>query len=92
MRESDIVDAIRKYLKTVDGCFFWKEHGGMYGTAGIPDIICCYKGLFIGFEVKNDIGKATKLQEAAIRKIRKCGGIAVVVRSVDEVRAVMESL
>ena len=34
MRESDIVDAIRKYLKTVDGCFFWKEHGGMYGKIG----------------------------------------------------------
>ena len=41
MRESDIVKAIMKYLKTVPGCFCWKEHGGMYGTAGIPDIIAC---------------------------------------------------
>ena len=42
--------------------------------------------------MKNDVGKATKLQEAAVRKMRKCGGIAVVVRSVDVVRAVMKSL
>lgn len=42
--------------------------------------------------LKNNIGKVTKLQEVAIRKIQMCGGIAVVVRSVDEVRAVMESI
>ena len=28
MKESDIVKAIMKYLKTVPGCFCWKEHGG----------------------------------------------------------------
>ena len=43
MKEVDIVKAIMKYLKTVPGCFCWKEHGGMYGTAGIPDIIACIK-------------------------------------------------
>ena len=58
MLEKDIVQAILKYLKTVPECFAWKEHGGMYGTAGIPDIICCYHGLFIAFEVKTEKGKA----------------------------------
>lgn len=90
MKEADIVRAILKYLKSVPGCFSWKEHGGMYGTAGIPDVICCYKGRFIGFEVKTDIGKPTELQKATIRKILACGGTALVVRSVDEVRAVIE--
>lgn len=92
MKESDIVAAIKRYLKTVEGCFFWKEHGGMYGTAGIPDLILCYKGRFIGLEVKTDDGKPTKLQEATIRKIKACGGIAAVVRSVAEVKAVIESI
>jgi len=87
MSESDIVRAILKYLKTVPGCFAWKEHGGMYGTAGIPDIIACINGHFYGFEVKTDKGRPTKLQEATIRKILKAGGTALVVRSVDEVRA-----
>ena len=60
MKESDIVKAIMKYLKTVPGCFCWKEHGGMYGTAGIPDIIACINGRFFGFETKTEDGKPTK--------------------------------
>lgn len=89
MLEKDIVKAIMKYLKTVPHCFAWKEHGGMYGTAGIPDIIACVDGRFYGFEVKTETGKPTGLQEATIRKILKAGGVAVIVRSVDEVRAVI---
>ena len=92
MKESVIVAAIIRYLKSVPGCFCWKEHGGMYGTAGIPDIICCIEGRFVGFEVKNEKGKPTKLQEATIRKIKASGGIAMVVRSVDEVKVVIADL
>lgn len=89
MKESDIVKAILRYLKSLTDCFCWKEHGGMYGTAGIPDIICCYRGRFYGFEVKTEDGEPTELQKATIRKIQKAGGTALVVRSVDEVRAVI---
>lgn len=89
MKESDIVKTILRYLKTVQNCFFWKEHGGMYGTAGIPDIIACIDGRFYGFEVKTDEGTPTKLQLATIRKINAAGGIAQVVRSVEDVKAVI---
>ena len=89
MKEVDIVKAIMRYLKTLPECFCWKEHGGMYGTAGIPDIIACIGGHFYGFEVKAEGGRPTKLQEATIRKILAAGGTALVVRSVDEVRAVV---
>lgn len=89
MAEKEIVAKILRYLKTVPSCFAWKEHGGMYGTAGIPDIIACIDGQFYAFEVKTPQGKTTKLQDAAIRKILACGGTASVVRSVDEVRAVI---
>lgn len=91
MAEADIVRSIQRYLKTVPRCFFWKEHGGMYGTAGIPDIIACINGRFFGFEVKTATGKATGLQDAAIRKINEAGGTAVVVRSVAEVKTVLET-
>lgn len=89
MSEKDIVKAIMKYLKTVPNCFCWKEHGGMYGTAGIPDIIACVDGRFYAFEVKTETGRATELQKATIRKILAAGGTALVVRSVDEVRTVV---
>ena len=91
MAEADIVRSIQRYLKTVPRCFFWKEHGGMYGTAGIPDIIACINGRFFGFEVKTVTGKTTGLQDAAIRKINEAGGTAVVVRSVVEVKTVLET-
>ena len=92
VREADVVKAIMKYLKTVPRCFFFKEHGGMYGTAGIPDIIACIDGHFFGFEVKKDVGRPTKLQEAVIKKMLAAGGTAVVVRSADEVKVVVEGV
>ena len=64
----------------------------MYGTAGIPDIIACINGKFVAFEVKTEIGKTTALQDATIRKINAAGGTAVVVRSVAEVRTIIEGL
>ena len=90
MKENDIVKAILKYLKTVPHCFAWKEHGGMYGTAGIPDIIACINGKFYAFEVKTAIGKTTALQEATIRKITSCGGYAGIVRSAEDVKRILQ--
>lgn len=89
MHEKDIVNAIMKYLKTVPNCFAWKEHGGMYGTAGIPDIIACVDGRLYAFEVKTETGKTTALQEATLRKIRVCGGKAFVVRSLHDVKTIL---
>ncbi len=89
--ERDIVRAIKNYLKTVPHCFAWKEHGGMYGTAGVPDIIACIDGHFFGFEVKTDTNEPSELQKATIKKILRAGGTALVVRSVDEVRIAVDS-
>ena len=61
----------------------------MYGTAGIPDIIACIDGRFFGFEVKTETGKPTALQETTIRKINNAGGMALVVRSVADVKAAL---
>ena len=91
MLEKDITAAIMRVLKMVPRCFAWKEHGGMYGTAGIPDVICCLDGRFFAFEVKTATGKATPLQKATLQKILASGGTAAVVRSLDEVRAILTS-
>lgn len=90
MDEKSITSKILKYLKSLPCCFAWKTHGGMYSTAGIPDIIACINGRFFAFEVKTAVGQATELQEATINKILTAGGIAAVVRSVDEVRAILD--
>lgn len=89
MKESDLIRKISEYLKTVQNLFFWKEHGGMYGTAGIPDLIVCYRGRFIAFECKVGKNTPTVLQAQTIRQIIAAGGYALVVRSVEEVRQVI---
>ena len=91
-KEKAIEKRIKEYLKTKNDLFYWKEHGGMYTTAGIPDLIVCYKGRFIALEVKTPIGKPTVLQNVAIRKINEAGGIAAIVRSVEDAKVVIESV
>jgi len=92
MTEKEIVSAIMRYLKTVPHTFCWKEHGGMYSTAGLPDIICCIGGRFIAFEVKTPSGKLSKLQEITIQKIRAAKGEAFMVTSVEEVKEILQNL
>ena len=92
VKEKTITNEILKYLKSLDNCFCWKEHGGMYGTAGIPDIICCYEGMFIGIEVKRPGGKVSKLQEVTLRKIQVAGGIALVAYNTEDVVRTIVSL
>ena len=90
MMERDVVADIKKYLITLVGdIFFWKEHGGPYGTSGIPDIICCYKGRFLGLEAKLPGGKLTELQKRTLDKINAAGGIARRVQSVDDVKVII---
>lgn len=91
MLERDIVTAIKKYLALLGSdVFFWKEHGSVYGTNGVPDIICCYKGRFLGLECKRPGGRLTELQKRAIEKINRAGGIACRVESVEDVKRVIE--
>ncbi len=89
MLERDITAVIMRILKMVPRCFAWEEHGGMYGTAGIPDVICRLDGRFFAFEVKIPDGSVTKLRERMIHRIKVVGGHAYVVRPVDDVKAVL---
>ncbi len=92
MKEKSITNRILKYLKEQPCCFAWKEHGGLYGTAGIPDILCCYKGKFVAFEVKTEKDKLSKLQEITIEKIKNAKGKAYKVTSLDEVKRILDNM
>ncbi|HPJ02482.1 MAG TPA: VRR-NUC domain-containing protein [Candidatus Limiplasma sp.] len=92
MTEKHIVAAIMRLLKQRTYCFAWKEHGGQYGTAGIPDIIVCCHGMFVAFEVKTETGKLTKLQETTLRRINAAKGHAYKVTSAAQVAAILDEL
>ncbi len=53
---------------------------------GVPDILACIDGMFVGIEVKAPGGRVSKLQDAHQQWIKDAGGIAVVVRSWEELK------
>ena len=57
-----------------------KIHQSIYSHSGVPDILLCIDGLFIGIEVKTDTGRISKLQERELSLISKAGGLALVCR------------
>jgi hypothetical protein len=58
--------------------FFPATHG--YGRSGVPDIVACYQGKFIGIECKAGKGVPTALQLKELRLIDEAGGCSFVVR------------
>lgn len=87
-----IMTAIR-----AEGHFCFKVHGSEHMMAGLPDIVVCARGLFIGLETKMP-GKRTNTsarQDFVHDQIRGAGGKVYVVTSVDEalsiVRAALKS-
>lgn len=69
-----VVDVIKKY----SAYYFFPATGG-YGRSGVPDIVCCHRGVFVGIECKAGNNKPTPLQEAEMAKIRKAQGFTLVV-------------
>lgn len=89
--EKSIVNNVKKMLDT-RGAFCVKIHGSPMQVAGIPDLIVCYRGRFIGFEVKRPGKDATKLQDFMLKRITTAGGIAMVIRSVEEAEAILDQI
>lgn len=93
--EKKVKDKIVKILKEYEAYYFYPVTGG-FGASGVPDIIACYNGKFVGIEVKADLKKRgpTALQMKNLAQISKCGGVALVVDkdNIESVRAVLETL
>lgn len=91
--ERDIQNRILKALRERGGWWVKFHVGPRYSTAGVPDIIGSYKGLFVGLEVKRPGNALTKLQEATHRKMLLRGEAFVeTVHSPDEAMKVLDVL
>lgn len=91
MNESQLVVKIKKYLRE-QGAYVEKIWGGGFQSAGIPDIIACYKGRFLGIEVKVGSNKPSDIQLVKIKRINDAGGVGIVVWSLEEVKQLIEEL
>ena len=92
MRESLIQKKILDYLNGLPNCYAVNNHGNGYQGAGRPDIFACYRGRFLALEVKNEKGQPTKLQLHELAKWQAAGAVAGIVRSVDDVRKLIEGM
>ena len=77
--EKLVKDKVKKMLDSL-GIYHFSPPGMGLGRAGIPDLVCCYNGKFLGIECKAGKGKTTALQERELDAIRAAGGFAFVVR------------
>lgn len=84
--EGKLVAKIRDLLRE-RGARAFKIQGGdeTFQEVGIPDLLVCYKGRFVGLEVKMPGGTLSAKQKAVLDEIADAGGIAAVVTTVGQV-------
>ena len=91
---------ILKYL-TEKGILHYRQNSGAIRTRGhfykfcsingISDIVCVYKGRYIGIEVKDVKGKQNKDQLIFEENLKKAGGIYVLARELKDVKKIFEN-
>lgn len=91
--EKAFEEKVKKWLKE-HGAWYVKTWSNGVQRSGIPDLIICWKGRFIGLELKAEKGRASALQLYEIQKIREAGGMAEIVRPSDwdELKKILLSL
>ena len=80
--ESQLSRKIMKELRQ-NGVFCYKNHGGPTTMAGLPDIIACVDGIFVGFETKmpDERDNVSPKQRSVHTQIRAADGLVWVVCS-----------
>lgn len=102
-RESALQREIRLALGRDRRVVLWRNSSGVAETAnggrqrfglcvGSSDLIGILKpsGRFIALEIKTSTGRLSKEQELFIQLVRRMGGVAEVVRSVEEAKNAIE--
>jgi hypothetical protein len=91
--EKKVKDKIVKILKESGVYYFYAATHG-FGRSGIPDLVCCFNGRFIGIECKAGKNLPTALQLKELSAIQLAGGYTLVVNeeNITEVCSLIKSL
>lgn len=85
--EIDIQHDIESYLNE-HRIFHFRPNGN-----GLPDVIVCYKGRFIGLELKKPkTGQAQGHQKTIRKEIKENGGISEFPRSLDDIKKILRKV
>ena len=92
-QEKTYENKIKKFLDD-RGAYYVKFFANAYTKSGIPDILCCINGYFVGVEVKAQNGIPSELQLFNIKKINAAGGFAFVLypSAFDQFKTFVENL
>ena len=85
--EAKVKKQVKKILDDI-GAYHFSPMSGGFGRSGVPDIIACYKGRFIGIECKAGKNEPTLLQKHNIKEIQRNQGLAIVVNE-DNIEALL---
>jgi hypothetical protein len=80
--EGKVKDRIKLLLRDYGArMYYFMPAMGAFGKAGVPDIVICFYGRFVGVEVKADAKKnpPTALQKKNLAEIVGAGGHSIVV-------------
>ena len=86
--EAKVKKKVVAVLKKHEAYYFYPVTGG-YGYSGVPDVIACHDGRFIGIECKAGSNKPTPLQQKNLSDIQAAGGVSLVVNE-DNINTVEE--
>jgi len=91
MKEQDIQKKILNYLKS-EGIYTVKVISA--SKAGVPDILACIGGKFVGIEVKTPktSTNVSPLQQYNLEQIHKAGGYSLVAWDLAKVKALLEAI
>lgn len=88
--ERKVKNRVTAILKGRDAYYFYPVTSG-FGASGVPDIIVCYFGWFIGIECKAGKNTLSALQRQNIARINAARGITLVINE-DNIHEVSETL
>lgn len=73
---------------------FWTpvQQGGVGSKPGVPDIIACYRGRFIGIEAKVPGGRQRFEQKDRQREIEAAGGIYLLAYDLETVSEALDDI
>jgi hypothetical protein len=98
-QEKQFENKVKAFLKSYpNDIWFFKHWAGAYSQSGIPDIIACVNGHFVGIEVKAEDGHPSPLQIRNIELIQRSKGHGYILYPKDfeqfkqEIRALIRSV
>ena len=94
MKETRLKELTLSYLKYEVKAYAFKVHGSKFMEPGIPDIVACIKGNFVGIELKRPGAKNEQSDHQKIHEsnIRKSEGYYLLADNLQEIKEFVEKI